>query len=325
MVRVLSNADVTEVLTLTELLPVIERAFRKQGRGEVECPDRPHFPVGIGTNGEQEPRGTSLTMPAYIHGSETYATKLAAVHEGNADRDLPTVNAQVVVTDATTGRPLAFAHGNRITNARTGCIGGLAARELAGGPVTLGVLGAGTQARWQTRAIAAATDLRAVRIYSPSESRYACADDLQDELDATVEAVESPEDAVAGANVVVTATTSTEPVFPGTALEAGTLVVAVGAYAPEMRELDVETFERAARVFADVPAEAAETGDVRATGLDGDDLIPLADVFEENAGRQSPDEILVVESVGTAVLDAATAEYVHEEAEKRAVGTVVEF
>ena len=351
-VRVLSAADVERLVSLPDLLRVAERALVKQARGEVERPPRPHFPVGVGRSdddsagdgddeGERgDPPGTSLVMPAYVHGDETYATKLAAVHPGNVERGLPTVNAQVVVSDADTGLPRAFLHGNRVTNARTGCLGGLAARELGASPVRLGVFGAGAQARWQTRAVAAATDLESVRVYSPSDSREACAADLRAELggdgangvsdgddpDAVdVRAVDSPEAALAGANAVVTATTASQPVFPGSALEPGTLVIAVGSYSAETRELDAETFARAARTFADVPEEVAEIGDLRETGLDADDLVPLSDVFEGTAGRESDDEILVVESVGTAVLDAAAAGWVYERAREEGVGTTVAF
>lgn len=324
-VRVLGADDVASLLALDELLPVVESAFVSQGRGAVERPERPHFPVGVDPDGDDPPAGTALTMPASVHGADTFATKLATVHEGNADRGLPTVNAQVVLTDAGTGRPLAFAHANHITNARTGCIGGLAARELAVSPVRLGLLGAGTQARWQARAIDAATDLESVRVYSPSDSREACAADLRDELDVDAAAVDSPRAAVADATVVVTATTATEPVLPGDALQPGTLVVAVGAYTSDTRELDVTTFDRAARVFADVPEEVAAIGDLRATDLTADQLLPVSSVFEGTAGREADDEIVVVESVGSAVLDAATAEYVYERAEANDAGTVVPF
>lgn len=321
MLRVLSDPDVAAVLDLHELLSVVEHAFVKQGRGEVERPDRPHFPVGTGIEGDH-PLGTALTMPAYIHGAQYVATKLASVHEGNADRGLPTVNATIALSDATTGLPAAYMAGTRITNARTGCIGGLAARALANtdGPVTLGIVGSGTQARWQARAIAAAVDVDDVRVYSRSESRAACAADLrEDGLDAT--AVDTAETAVSGASVVVTATTSTEPVFEGDALDPGTLVVAVGAYTPSMRELDATTVERAARVFADIPAEAAATGDLPT--LDAADLIPLSAVFDGAAGREQTDEILVVASVGSAVLDAAAAEHLLGRAESSDVGTTV--
>lgn len=325
MVRILSDTDIAALLDLEDLLPVVETAFVKQGEGAVERPSRPHFPVGIGLDSDRpdEPLGTGLTMPAYIHGASYYATKLVGVHEGNEARGLPTINAQLVLTAAETGLPAAVMAATRITNARTGCIGGLAARELASPPITLGVIGAGTQARWQTRAIAAASDLEAVQIYSPSDSRKRCAADLADELDVPVTAVDTPRAAVNGATVVVTATTATEPVFPGDALEPGCLVIAIGAYSAEKRELDAVTFDRAARVFADVPEEVAATGDLQAVELDIGDLRTFSSVVAGDSGRRNAEEIIVVESVGTAVLDAATAEHVYRAAERDAAGTEI--
>lgn len=316
--RVLSDDDVASLLDLSELLPEVERAFRKQGRGEVERPDRPHFPVGSGLDGD-DPLGTGLTMPAYIHGDDQYATKLASVHEGNADRGLPTVQAQIALTDARTGEPAGLLAGTRITNARTGCIGGLAAKHLAvgDGPVQVGVVGAGTQARWQTRAIDAARGVESARVYSPSDSRESCAADLRESgIDAS--AVDSARAAVTDVDVVVTATTATAPVFPGDALAPGTLVVAVGAYTAEMRELDAETVSRAAQLFGDVPEEVAETGDFQ--DQDASEFTPLSAVFEGDAGRGSSEEILVVGSVGSAVLDAAAATALFEQAVAQNVG-----
>ncbi|WP_227356885.1 ornithine cyclodeaminase family protein [Haladaptatus salinisoli] len=322
MVRILSDADVASLLDVESLLPVVRDAFVKQGRGEVERPDRPHFPVGAGLAGD-DPLGTGLVMPAYVHGANHYATKLVAVHEGNVDRGLPTVNAQIALTDAETGEPAAFVAGTRITNARTGCIGGLAAAELAPAPVELALVGAGTQARWQARCIAEATELESVRVYSPSDSKRECAEELESELGVPTRAAESPRDAVSNANVVVTATTATSPVFPSDGLEPGALVVAVGAFTAEMRELDRATFERADEVYADVPDEAAEIGDLRATDLEADDLVPLSDVLDGRAGRDAESDIVVVESVGTAALDAAAGEHVLERAEATGVGREV--
>ncbi|ADB60422.1 Ornithine cyclodeaminase [Haloterrigena turkmenica DSM 5511] len=327
MVRVLSDGDVASVLDLEELLPVVADAFEKQRAGEVERPERPHYPIGTGLDPDapDDPAGTGLCMPAYVHGADYAATKLATVVEDNPERGLPTVTAQIEVIDAETGRSVGYLAGNRVTSARTGCIGGLAARELAvDGPLEVAVIGAGTQARWQIRAIAAAAGVdrfESIRVFSPSDSRIDCARDLESELGVAATPVESPREAVTDADVVVTATTSTEPVFPGEALADGALVVAVGAYTPEMRELDDETIARAARVFADVPDEARETGDLR--GHEDLEVRPFGDVVAGADGRESPAEIVVLESVGTAVLDAATAEFVFDRAVERGLGTTV--
>jgi alanine dehydrogenase len=320
--RVISDEDVAAVLSLPELLDVCERALLADGRGETVRPDRPHYPLGAGLDGP-EPLGTGLTMPAYVEGEPYAATKLATVHPDNPSRGLPTVRAHLSLVDARTGEPVALLSAERLTNARTGCIGGLATRELAvDGPLTVGVLGAGAQARWQTRAIAAAREVEAVRLYSPSPSRERCAADLRERgLDAS--AVGTPRTAVEGADVVVTATTSHDPVFPADALSPGTLVVAVGAYTSEMQELDPAVFDRAARVFADVPEEVAEVGDLRGTGLDVGDLVPLSSALAGEAGRETDEEILVAESVGTAVLDAAGGAHLYGRAVEAGLGSEV--
>jgi alanine dehydrogenase len=322
MVRVIGDDAVAAVLDLEALLPVVAAAFRAQRDGTVERPERPHFPVGAGLDDEGPERalGTGLAMPAYVHGDETYATKVASVHEGNPDRGLPTVHAQVLLADAATGVPAALLAGNRVTNARTGCIGGLAIANIVDPPVRLAVFGAGRQARWQARAVAAATDVESVTVYSPSDSKHDCAADLNAAVDASVRAATSPADALAGANAVVTATTSTEPVFDAADCPDGTVVVAVGAYTSEMCELDAALVARADRLYADVPEEAIETGD-----LDGrrtvEDLQAFADCFDDPRVRD--DELVVVESVGSAVLDAATADWLLQRARDADVGTTV--
>lgn len=323
-VRVLSDDDVADLLDFETLLPAVADALRAQGRGDVERPERPHFPIGEGAvppeggDPSPEPRGTGLVMPAYVHGSPYYASKIVGVVDDNPTRGLPTVSAAIALTDSRTGLPVAYLAGTRITNARTGCIGGLAARELAAeAPVRVGVIGAGTQARWQIRALAATTEVDSVRVYSPSESREACAADLREEgIDCA--AVGSPAAAVRDASVVVTATTATSPVFDGDDLSPGALVIAVGAYAAETRELGDRTVDRAAGLFADVPEEAAETGDFPNHRREA--LTPFSAVLEGEAGRESPEDVLVVASVGTAVLDAASAELVYETALEAGVG-----
>ena len=120
--------------------------------------------------------------------------------------------------------------------------------------------------------------------------------------------------------MVVTATTSADPVFPADALGPGTLVVAIGAYESGMQELEPGVFDRAARVFADVPEEVATIGDLAATSLTAADLVPMAALFD-GADRASAEEIVVVESVGSAVFDVAAATAIYEAAREAGLGT----
>jgi len=333
MVRILDAGTVRDLVDLAELLDVIETAFERQAAGAVERPPRPHYPVGVGLDPEDpdEPTGTGLVMPAYIHGAEYYVTKLVGVHEENPARGLPTVRAQIAVSDAMTGEPVAYMDGSVVTAARTSCIGGLASRYLTSGPVSVGVIGAGTQARWQIRAIATASSLESVTVYDLDRAvAESAAGELGSELDATVEVAADARSAVDGADLVVTATTSPEPVFPGEALAPGAVVVAIGAYTPDMQELDEPTVEGAARVFADVPQEVAEIGDIAATDLQQRDLIPFVEVFDGGTGHvtgtQDPGSgHIVVESVGSAVMDAAAAAELFDAAVRAEVGTLLEL
>ena len=326
MVTVLDSEEVRSLIELDELLDVLEDAILRQGRGEVERPERPHYPVGVGLDDDDPDReaGIGLAMPAYVHGASYFATKLVSVHEGNVDRGLPTIHAQISVNDAETGVPVAYMDGTHITSARTGCIGGLAARELTEGPVSVGVIGSGTQGRWQVRAIDAATDVSEVAFYDlDEEARRDAAAELDSEIDASVSVAESTTDAVRDRSIVITTTTSPQPVFSGDDLSPGTVVVAIGAYTPDMREIDGKTFDRAEIVYADVPEEVIEIGDLTATEYDVDDLVPYAKLFEGEVTRASDDDIVVVESVGSAVMDAATAEFVYERATESDLGTEI--
>lgn len=326
MVRILPNETVRSVLDLPEVLDVVENAFEMQAAGKVERPERPHYPVGTGLReGDPEtPMGTGLVMPAYLHGAPYFATKLVSVHEENPDRGLPTVNAQIVLNEAETGLPVAMMDGTHVTSARTGAVGGLAARHLTEGSIQVAVVGCGTQARWQVRAIDAATEVMSVAMFDiDTDALETAVSELDSELEVPVGAASDATEAVSTADLVVTATTSPEPVFSGSDLSETAVVVAIGAYTADMQEIDPETLGRASQVFADVPEEVAEIGDILGTNLEESDLIPYGQLL---AGNVEPaDGIVVVESVGSAVMDGATAEYVYERALERNLGSKVDW
>lgn len=323
MLRVLTDDDIAEVLDIGELLDVVEGGLIAQYQGTIERPQRPHLPLGVGLENDH-PLGTGLVMPAYVHGSQYFVTKLVGLFEGNRKRGLPTIQGSILIIDARTGQALGLFDGTRITDARTGCVGGVAARALCDGVVTLGVLGAGQQARWQTRAIAHGCGVDEVRIYSPSMSREVCADDLVDE-GIPARAVESPVAAVEGADIVVTATTSNEPVFPRAALEPDVIVIAVGAFTPEMQEIEAAVVEDAIQVFGDVPEEVAHTGDIGLADIDPDKIAPLGGLLTGDIGRTEGGGIVLVESVGSAVFDAVVSEHLFERAQHAELGVTLPF
>ncbi|MFC6719389.1 ornithine cyclodeaminase family protein [Natrialbaceae archaeon GCM10025810] len=235
--------------------------------------------------------------------------------------------------DAESGEPLAILDGASMNPFKTGAAGAVAADELAReDATTLAVVGSGAQARGQVHATATVRDFEEVRVFSPTpENREAFARDFDEHLEADVRAVDSSEAAVRDADVVITATRSTEPVFDGDDLAPGTHVTAMGQYREGSREIDVTTVERATyvpdireRATFDAGAflAALEAGAVTEEHVHAD----LGEVVAGTApGRTSDDEITVFDSGGTGIETAAAAHMLYERALEADLGSTIPF
>jgi len=284
-------------------------------------------PVRLGLETEY---GVSLFMPAYMKPSGQAGAKVVSVNPGNADMDLPVIHAVVLVLDPVTGRALALMDGTWLTALRTGAIGGLAADLLAREDASVVALfGAGVQARTQLEAVRCVRDIREVRIVSPSGSS---ADQLASELEGVdARRVDDPNDAIAGADIVIGATSSSTPVFDGHRVEPGTHVTGVGSFTTEMREVDTELIMRARVVVDQRDAILEEAGDIVGPIRDGavDESVMSAEIGEillgQADGRRDADEITFFKSVGNAVQDLAVAARVLEVAERDGLGVVVDL
>ncbi|OQY37291.1 MAG: hypothetical protein B6243_00980 [Anaerolineaceae bacterium 4572_5.2] len=266
-------------------------------------------------------------MPAYLKQSREMGVKIVSVYGDNPSLGLPVVNAAVLVLDPQTGLPLALLEGNSLTAIRTGAGGGLAADLLARqNATTVGLFGAGAQARAQLRALMAVRNI--AQVYLISRSRQS-AEKLAAEITVwpnapAVTLAKSPRQAVKNADVVITATTSAAPVFNGADLKPGTHITGVGSFTPQMQEVGAAAVLRAKVVVDSREACLAEAGDI---------IIPNAPIHAElgeiingqKPGRQSAEEITFFKSVGVAAQDAATAAAALAEAERLELGTVVDL
>ncbi len=235
--------------------------------------------------------------------------------------------------DAESGDPLAVIDGASLNPFKTGATGAVAVDELARDDAsTLGLLGSGAQARGQLRATATVRELDTVRVFSPTaEHRESFAAEMDAELDATVTAVEDSAGAVEGADVVITATNSSEPTFDGNLLADGTHVSAIGQYHPERREVDATTVARSTYVpdlRARLEQDAGAYVQALAEGVIDDDHVhaELGEVVADEApGRQSADEITMFDSGGTAIETVAAAYMLYERAVEEGLGEPIEF
>jgi ornithine cyclodeaminase/alanine dehydrogenase-like protein (mu-crystallin family) len=218
---------------------------------------------------------------------------------------------------------------NHITGIRTGAASGVAAKHLARPEAsTAGIFGAGVQARHQVAALVAVRPLKTVKVFDVDSAKAASfAQQIEEDFHIVAYAVAEPREAVSESDVVITATTSSKPVFSGEWLEEGTHTNCVGANSPTKREIDDETFRRS-KVVVDFREQVLdEAGDVRAaiaSGAMSTERIhaEMGDIVIGRApGRVNEREITLFKSVGVALEDVATASFVYEQALARSVGT----
>jgi len=285
-------------LPYVDLAESIRDVALKRASGDVQAPARTALPLPEG--------GVLLIMPA---SDESLAiTKLVSVHPENAGRGLPSIQGEVVVMEAATGRRLGLMEGSVVTARRTAALSLLAARELASSPNgPLLIVGAGTQGRAHLEAFREGLGTSRVFVASRTAERAASLADHAEYLGMEARAVEDPEEALEEASLVVTATTSREPVIRG-AVPDGVFVAAVGSFEPEAAELPPALISRSTVVVDTMEGAIEEAGDLiqaqEAGAFSWDDAIALEDVLRAS---ERPEGTVVFKSVGHGLWDLAAA------------------
>lgn len=308
-VLVLSEHEVEELLTMEECIGVMKDALRALALGEV------HNPLRQAIRAPGAP-GLLGLMPAWRGGAQPYyGLKEVCVFPENPKRGLDTHLGAVILHSGETGEPLAFMNAAAITAIRTAAVSAVATKLLARpDAVVLAILGSGAQAKAHLRAIPLVRDIRETRVYSRSSGT-----------------VPSAEECVRGADIVVTATSSREPVLERAWLKPGVHINAVGSSIAAARELDGETMA-AVSLFVDRRESTLhESGDflfARREGFidDGHIRAELGELLTGAAnGRKSEEEITLFKSLGLAVEDLASAAFLYEKARRLERGTWVNF
>ncbi len=321
--RVLTRADLTEVLDMRTVIDAVERGLVEHARGTVSMPARQiHSIDGV---------GTALVMSAYLGGMGVLALKVISEFRGNRDRGIPSLQGGVLLLDADTGEVVSLMDGATITALRTGAAGALAARALSVVDAqVVGILGTGVQARTQIQGLWVVRNLQLVKAYSPTKAHVrAFCEEIADQLEVDALVADSPREVVAGSDIVITATNATKPVLPGSWLEEGMHATSIGS--GPVQELDAEVYRRA-RVVVDWREGALEEArDLKAAiaeGTFGPDVIE-AELGQLLAGmrqgRTTKEEITLFRSVGMALEDAVTAAVAYERAVEADLGTDVPF
>lgn len=326
-ILVLSHAEVDALLPMDECIAVMADALAGLARGEAHQPLRMIVrPPGAA--------GLVAVMPAYRSApAPVFALKSIGVFPGNPARGLDAHQGVVLLLSGETGEPLAVMNASAVTAIRTAAVSGVATRLLAREDASeLALVGAGVQARSHLAAMACVRRLRRVRVASRRpESASAFAAQMAPGYPFPIEAAATVESAVRGADVVVTVTSSAEPVLRREWIAPGAHVNAVGASLPTSREVDTATLA-GARLFVDRrESTLAEAGDYlipAREGAVGPDHIQ-AEIGEvligARPGRASAHEVTLFKSLGLAIEDLASADHAYRKARERGVGTWVDF
>jgi ornithine cyclodeaminase/alanine dehydrogenase-like protein (mu-crystallin family) len=320
---VLAGHHVHELLTYRECAEVMREALAQRARGEIQQPLRTIVRP-------RDAAGFMALMPAYSPGAG-YALKAICITPGNPAAGKDAHQGGVLLFDAATGEPRALVNASAVTEIRTAATSAVATDLLARpGAAEVAIIGTGVQGRAHAHAIAATRELTGIRLAGRDLARTrAAAAALAGQLGVPVSAHDDVAAAVAGAAIVVTATSSAEPVLRRAWLAPGTHVNAVGACVPAARELDTATMAEAA-VFADsresVRNEAGDFLIAEREGVANPIRAELGELLTGAApGRTDDGEITVFESLGLAAEDLAAASYLYEKASRLGAGTPADF
>lgn len=301
-VLILNEHEVVKLLTMRACIGVMEEALADLARGKAHNPLRSVIRA-------EGAAGFLGLMPSY-HGD--FGLKEVCVFPGNPARGLDTHLGAVILHDGETGAPKAFMNASAITAIRTAAVSAVATKLLARQDAhVLAVIGSGVQGKSHLEAIPLVRDIREVRLFSRTRQQDA----------------RSVEEAVRGADIVVTATSAREPILKREWIAPGTHINAVGSSVKTTRELDSETV-KAASLFVDRRESTLnESGDYLMSGVGPEHIkAELGEILTGKAkGRTFTDEITLFKSLGLAIEDLAAAQFLYAEAQKSGAGTWVEF
>jgi ornithine cyclodeaminase len=325
MTLLVGQADVPRLLPMRECIEAMEAALAALADGQAGLPLRQVVPLPTG--------GLLASMPAHLAGRGVFGVKAISVFHANEGTPFDSHQGSVLLFETANGRLLAIVDATSVTAIRTAAVSAVATRLLARADAArLALIGTGVQALTHLEALRLVRPIAQVRAFSRNaENVRAFARRAEETHGLEVMAAASVREAVEGADVVCTLTSSCAPVLHGAWLAPGTHVNVVGAATPACREVDTEAVVRA-RVYVDRRESAL--------GEAGDLLIPLGEGAIEAShvraelgelltgrapGRGSDAEITLFKSLGLAIEDVAAAEVVLRNAERTGAGTRVDL
>ncbi|HLM24077.1 MAG TPA: ornithine cyclodeaminase family protein [Pyrinomonadaceae bacterium] len=324
-ILILDSAEVRELLSMRDCIELMADALAALARDEIFQPLRTIIRP-------PQARGLLGLMSAYRTGEQgAFGLKAITVFPENPAQGKDAHQGAVLLFSRETGELLALMNASEITAIRTAAVSAVATRLLAREDAgRLAIVGAGVQARTHLAALALVRTIKDARVVARNfEHAVELAREMQPKFPFPIKPVRTNEEAVRDANLIVTATSSLEPVIDKDWISAGAHINAIGTHSPNSREIDSGTMGMS-RIFVDRSESALnESGDYLLAAKEGF-VTPesiLGEIGElligSKSGRTSPTEITLFKSLGLAIEDVACANYLYQKALSENVGTRV--
>ena len=320
----LRKAQVRGLLRMPDVIDAVDAAFRDFNSDQVEQPDY----MGL----HLAPKGAEIDFKAALHRTGQMVSLKASsggFKDNAASFGVPNGMGTVLLFDARSGALACVMDGSLLTGYRTGAAGAVSARALARRDARrIGVIGTGTQARMQIRALREVMQIETVRAASRSpEGLDAFCADMRDEFGITV-LTGSPEEVAGSVDILVTTTRATGVVVEAGWVSPGTHIIAVGADQAGKQELDPQLF-KGARIVVDSQSQCAAKGELQHALRHGTAEGPQVELGEVllglKPGRQDDAQITIFDSTGMAIQDTATASAILSRARAQGIGTSFDF
>lgn len=314
--KLLTLTEIKQSITMQQAIEAMERAFVQLALDQVELPLRTGVPI-------KEEQGLMLSMPGYLTQDNALGLKVVSIFPKNAQAKKPAIHGLILLIDAKSGEPLALMDGGYLTALRTGAVSGLATQYFAREDAShVAIIGSGVQAFTQLEAVAAVRPIKRVSVWSRHlEHANTFAKRISEQYE--VKAYDDVKAAVADADVVCTATSSTEPLIHFQDLAPHVHINAIGSHHRNMREIGDDVLKQASVFVDQLTAALSEAGEiihaVEHHQLDKASIIEIGQWLLSKDSSNNK-KITVFKSVGLAIQDLSVAQVVYQNALRQGLG-----
>ncbi|RYL92491.1 ornithine cyclodeaminase family protein [Sporolactobacillus sp. THM7-4] len=317
----LSKNDIFNLITMDDAMDAIEQAYQAYHSKQFLMPQR--------TQITKDNKDTLLFMPCFS--AKRLGSKIVTVFPENAKKALPSTQGLMLLNDSETGNPLAIMDGTFLTAFRTGAVGGVAIRHLTEKKkINLGLIGTGVQGKYLVLAACRAKDVSNIYLYNRTQSKIPqFIQEVKQGIDRepiTFHICENTNELVQASDVVITATTSYQPVLPDRAdILVNKLFIGIGSYQPDMREFPKALYSSVSKIYIDTSDASAESGDIitplKNHWIPGDRVVPFSTIIaREESISQLKNKTILFKSVGMSLFDLFVANVIYDKAVQHGVG-----